>query len=226
MNVDFAITEIDLNDQQIKDLAKTLFSNHIVTSISAPHYVIKNIKSIAPDNSKQKLSCLIDYPLGISDQKTRQFAIKEAIKLSISSIDIVMPQNLATNRKYDKIREDVKNCISICSDAGISLRYILEYRVFDQNCLKKICEIFENSGYITEIFTSSGYFLDNLSDNILASIFLYQNSKNLNVYCTGNAWQAKHFETIIKSNIYGLRTYNIHSLNSISSLFGGISAKE
>lgn len=226
MNIDFAITEIDLNDQEIKDLAKVIFSNYLVTSVSAPYYVIKNIKSIFPENNKQKLSCLIDYPLGISDQKTRQFAIKEAIKLSIDSIDIVMPQNLATNRKYDKIRDDVKNCISICSDSGVSLRYILEYRVFDQNCLKKICEIFENSGYVSGVFTSSGYFLDNLADNILASVFLYQNSKNLNIYCTGNAWQSKHFETIIKSNIYGLRTYNITSLNSICNLLLNNSANK
>jgi deoxyribose-phosphate aldolase len=131
--------------------------------------------------------------------------------MGANTIDIVMPQNLATNRKYDKIREDVKNCIDLSIENNVKIRYILEYRMFDHSCLKKLCEIFENHN-MRCVLPSSGYFLDNLADNILASVFLHQNSKDLNIICTGNIWLDKHFDTIKKSGLFGLRTTSIHSL--------------
>jgi len=67
---------------------------------------------------------------------------------------------------------------------------------------------------ILNVYPSSGYFIDNLADNILASIFLHSNSKNLNVICSGNIWTEKHFETIIKSGLFGFRTNSIHSLKN------------
>jgi deoxyribose-phosphate aldolase len=216
MNIDFAFNSTDVNDVDCKNLAKKISEIPIVTSITAPHYICKNIKNLLPNNLI--LSCFIDYPLGISDLKTRQFSIKESIKLNVSCVDIVMPQNLAANRKYDKIRDDVKSAIDICGENNIKLRYILEYRIFDQYCLKKICEIFDNFGYINGVFTSSGYFLDNLADNILASVFLYENSKNLDIFCTGNAWTKKHFDILIKANIQNFRLNSIHSLSCLLSL--------
>lgn len=217
MYIDFALHSTDIDDTTAKDLARQFNSIDSIKSITAPYYLLKSIKSTV-ETYKKTLSCFIDYPLGSSDPKTRQHAIKEAIKIGANSIDIVMPQNLACNRKYDKIREDVKNAIDICSEQSIGLRYILEYRVFDQYCLKKICEIFDTFGYINGVFTSTGYFLDNLADNILASVFLHDNSKNLNIFCTGNAWQEKHFDTIIKSNIYGVRLSSYSSLKTLLSI--------
>jgi len=63
-----------------------------------------------------------------------------------------MPQVLAANRKYDKIRDDIKSIVEIAQTYNASVRYILEYRKFDHFCLKKACEIFENMGikYVRE----------------------------------------------------------------------------
>lgn len=151
--------------------------------------------------------------MGISDQKTRRFAVEQAVKNGANSVDIAMPQNLAANRKYDKIREDIKNIYDFCHENDVQIRYILEYRVFDHHCLKKVCEIFDDYNIIYA-YPSTGFFLDNLADNILASIFLHQNSKNLNVISTGNIWSEKHFETIKKSGLFGFRTNSIHSLRN------------
>jgi deoxyribose-phosphate aldolase len=124
-----------------------------------------------------------------------------------------MPQNLASNRKYDKIREDVKNNSEFCQQNSMELRYTLEYRIFDHHCLKKLCEIFANSG-VQYVYPSTGYFLDNLADNILASIFLYQNSTDIKIISTGNIWTSKHFETIGKSGLFGFRSSSLHSLQN------------
>ena len=211
MYIDFAVIDTDINETSAKVLINEI-CQYPISSITAPYFLIKSIKNLIP-TEKIDLSCFIDYPLGISDSKTRRFAIEQASKLGIKAVDIAMPQNLAASRKYDKIREDIKNIIDFCNENTIKIRYILEYRVFDHYCLKKICEIFESNN-ITHVYPSSGYFLDNLADNILASIFLHQNSKDLNVICTGNIWNNKHFETIIKSGLYGFRTTSVYSLKN------------
>lgn len=210
MYIDFAINDTEVNDAEAKALVLDI-NKFPVSSITAPHYLIKSVKAVA--NNTTKISCFIDYPLGISDQKTRRFAVEQAVKNGANSVDIAMPQNLAANRKYDKIREDIKNIYDFCHENDVQIRYILEYRVFDHHCLKKVCEIFDDYNIIYA-YPSTGFFLDNLADNILASIFLHQNSKNLNVISTGNIWSEKHFETIKKSGLFGFRTNSIHSLRN------------
>lgn len=210
MYIDFAINDTEINEAEAKQLAIEV-SKFPINSITVPHYLIKSVRSLITTNIN--ISCFIDYPLGVSDQKTRRFAVEQAQKNGASSVDIAMPQNLAANRKYDKIREDIKNIYEFCNENNVQIKYILEYRVFDHHCLKKICEIFDDFN-INYVYPSTGFFLDNLADNILASIFLHQNSKNLNVISTGNIWSEKHFETIKKSGLFGFRTNSIHSLRN------------
>lgn len=213
MHIDFALINTDLSDADSKKIIDEIAS-YPIKSITAPIYLVKSIKGLIPDSIK--LSCLIDYPLGISDIKTRRCAIEQAFKAGANTIDIAMPQNLATNRKYEKIRDDIKSAKEFCDPNNIDIRYILEYRTFDHHCLKKICEIFENH-QVKYVFPSSGFFLDNLADNILASIFLYQNSKDLNIISTGNIWNNHHFDTILKSGLFGFRTSSIYSLKNFMS---------
>lgn len=212
MYIDYKITDPDTNEAEVKDIVKEISNFKLVNSITAPYYLIKIIKT----NLQTKdiaLSCAIDYPLGISDSKTRLTAIDSAIKLGVDMIDIVMPQNLASNRKYDKIREDVKQTLDICTANKIEPRYILEYRVFDHHCLKKICEILDTFG-IKKVFPSTGYFIDNLADNLIASAFLHQNSKDLQIICSANIWNPKQFDTVNKANIFGLRISYIDILRN------------
>lgn len=207
MYIDFAIIDTDTAENSAKDTIKYLIDNSLVNSITVPYYFSKLVKPYLATGLD--FSCFIDFPLGISDSKTRITAADQAIKSGFNTIDISMPQNLAANRKYDKIRDDIKSISDLKINDNISIRYMLEYRKFDHYCLKKICEIFDNLG-IRYIFPSTGYFIDNLADNILASIFLYNNSKDLKIICTGNMWQDKHFETIIKSGLFGFRTSSVY----------------
>lgn len=216
MKIDFSIIHNDKNESEIREILNTI--NHypgIVTSITCPFFYIKACKSIVKNATP--ISCLIDYPLGISDLKTRLCAVEQANKAGVSYIDICMPQNLAANRKYEKIREDVKIISEYCQSVNLIPRYILEYRVFNHNCLKKICEIFDDNS-INNVFTSSMYFLDDLADNLIASVFLYENSKNLNIYTTGNMWTKKHFDLAYKTGLYGARVSSVQSLSILSSI--------
>lgn len=211
MYIDYAIIDTDISETEARETIKHIIEHNCVNSISLPYYFIKLAKPYIGNGLD--FACFIDYPLGISDLKTRCSAVDQSIRAGFNTIDVCMPQNLAANRKYDKIREDIRSIIDIVGDQQINIRYILEYRKFDHHCLKKICEIFEALN-IKYVFPSSGYFLDDLADNILASIFLYKNSKDLKIISTGNIWQTKHFETLIKSGLFGLRTTSMHTLEN------------
>jgi deoxyribose-phosphate aldolase len=218
MYIDFALTDTDINDAQAKETIITINKYNIINSITLPFYLLKIVKNLI-DTNNVHLSCFIDYPLGVSDLKTRRFAVEQAAKAGATAVDMAMPQNLASNRKYEKIRDDIRSVVEFCQENSIEPRYILEYRMFDHHCLKKICEIFDSLN-IKHVYPSTGFFIDNLADNILASIFLHQNSKDLRILCTGNTWTKKHFETIKKSGLYGFRTTSLHSMkNFIESDF-------
>lgn len=205
MYVDFAIISTDINDKQAKQQISEVIKLG-VDGISLPFYLIKVCKNLI-DTEVTDLSCFIDYPLGVSDTKTRVCAVQQAISIGVNTVDITMAQNLAANRKYDKIREDIEKIQEVCLESKTKIRFILEYRLFDHRCLKKICEIFDSYN-IQYAFPSTGFFLDNLSDNLIACSFLHQNSKEINIICSGDSWLEKHFNIVYKSGIYGLRSFS------------------
>jgi deoxyribose-phosphate aldolase len=211
MYIDFAFIDTEISENEAKETIKSIIDKSYVNSITVPIYFIKLIKPYI--NNGLDFSCLIDYPLGISDSKTRACAVTEAVSLGFNTIDISMPQNLAANRKYDKIRDDIKSINDLVVDKKLNIRYILEYRKFDHHCLKKICEIFETMN-IEYVVPSSGYFIDNIADNIIASVFLYKSSKNLKIISTGDIWLNKHFESLINSGLFGFRTSSINALEN------------
>jgi deoxyribose-phosphate aldolase len=216
MKIDFAIIHNDKNESEVRNILNQILKYPgVISSITCPIFYVKTCKTVIQNTIP--ISCLIDYPLGISDLKTRLCALEQAHKAGVQCVDVSMPQNLAANRKYEKIREDVKNIGDYCQSVGLKPRYILEYRIFNHTCLKKICEIFDNNN-ISQVFTSSMYFLDDLADNLIASVFLHENSKNLSIYTTGNMWTKKHFDLAYKTGIYGARVSSVQSLSILSGI--------
>jgi deoxyribose-phosphate aldolase len=214
MYTDFALIDTGVSESDAKNLIKYVIDKDLTNSITVPFYFIKLLKPYITDGLD--CACLIDYPLGISDQFTRTVAVSQAIKAGFNTLDISMCQNLASNRKYDKIREDIKNIKEVVAETKINIRYILEYRKFDHQCLKKICEIFEQFN-IQYVFPSSGYFIDNIADNILASVFLSKGSQNIKIISTGNAWTNQHYETLINSGLFGFRAFSVPVLENFNT---------
>jgi deoxyribose-phosphate aldolase len=160
---------------------------------------------------------LIDFPLGISDSQSRIESCKYAIKNKVNYIDIVMPTNLLANRKYDKIREELKNIKELCDESGTDIRYILEYRSFEHQCLKKACEILLSYD-INTISLSTGYGVDVLSDFIIASKFLTSASNlKLNISLSANFWSENHMNLIIQNNFYSVRSQYVTNLDYLAN---------
>jgi deoxyribose-phosphate aldolase len=200
------------NDNDVKQIL-TDVSKFPVDSISILFPYIKLAKSIVPESIK--ISTPIDYPLGIMDAKTRYESIDIAIKNGAKIIDLVCPVHYLCNRKYDKFREDIKNNLELCRKHNVELRYILEYRIYSYDLLYKIAQILVGYGLDTA-YPSTGYLLDDINDNILASVLINKKVTNINMICNGNLWNNNHISLVQKANLYGLRVNSLNALELIT----------
>lgn len=208
MYIEYANTSIDLTDNELSLLIKNDINKiSEISTVIVPQYFVKLTRGLL--DSQKKVSCFIDYPLGISDIKSRSSASLFAIKNGADYIDIMLPGPYLTNRKYDKIREDIKYQKENINPSKI--RYILEYRTFDHNYLKKMCEILL-SAEISTVIPASGYRIDNLADFIIASEFLHSHFNNLKIILSSNFWNFHQFEMILSQKFYGVRSQSIDIL--------------
>lgn len=181
-----------------------------VTNIGVLPYSINTAKSAVSNPELINISVPLDLPYGLSDTKTRNFMVSQACKSKINTIDLFIPTKILSNRKYDKLREDIRSNLEICKENNINLRYILEYRVFSHEILAKVCSILMDLG-VSTIIPSSGYMLDDISDNLIACNYLNTKSK-INTICSGNMYTDKHAKLVSLSNVYGVR---FHYLSGI-----------
>lgn len=210
MKLEYSLYDISLNDNEYKENITAALKYKVDVISVLPSYV-KLVKLFIPDDVK--ISSGIDYPLGTSDLKTRLLAIEHSIKNGARIIDVVAPPSPLTNRKYDKFRDDVKNILELCSSyPDVEVRYFLEYRIFSYDLLYKITQILHGYG-IKNILPSTGYMLDDINDNILASVMIKRKVHNINIICNGNVWNDNQIASIKKADLYAVR---LNSLNGLS----------
>lgn len=163
-------------------------------------------------NQSVKFGSVIDFPYGLSDQKSRNSMVENLVKSNkISMLDIMIPTKIITNRKYEKFRDDIKSSLDICASANIKIRYILEYRVYSHDVLAKICQILKTFN-IDTVLPSSGMMLDDIHDNLIACKFL-QTKTQINTICNANIYLDQHVKYIKNSQIFGARIHNTFSLD-------------
>jgi deoxyribose-phosphate aldolase len=198
-----------MNEAELKDSVSQVIK-YPIHSLSVLPSSVKTIKNII-DTNTITLSCPIDYPMGIMDLKSRITLTEQCIKNGAKIIDAVCPSFILTNRKYDKLREDIKTLQSVTNNSGVILRYFLEYRVYSYDLLYKVSQIMSDLG-IKTILPSTGYLLDDIHDNILASVLIAKKVSNIHIICNGNIWLKSHYDMLKKANLYGIRVGSLHSL--------------
>lgn len=212
MQLEYACYDIAINEDEVKKNIQNAIQYNPY-SISIHPYSLSSVKSLIPENIK--LSCAIDYPMGLTDIATRNQIVQQVAKNNqVNIIDLNVPSKLIVNRKYDKFREDIKLNAEVCKDHNVELRYVLEYRVFSHEILAKLCQILKTFE-INHVFPASGFLLDDINDNIIAAKYLMAKS-NMKVICNGNVWTKQQVENVRKSGVGGLRVSNIPSLELAS----------
>lgn len=221
--IEYGYYDFASNENETKEIIGQAIQYHPDIIFTLPYYS-KSIKSLIKDGPT-KIGTTIDYPFGLSDIKNRNMAVESAIKNGISVLEMIAPVNLLCNRKYDKIRDDINSNKELCDRAGVELRYTLDYRVFTLDLLYKIAQMLVGHNIIT-IYPSSNYFLDNLSDNILASALINKKVANINIIVNGNAWTDHHVHMLLShTQIYGYKTNNLYILELLSNKIKQINLK-
>lgn len=209
MIIEYSFYDISYSDEELRNLFKEVNEYH-PTVVSVFPYNLKLAKTLF-DNSKTQLASVIDYPFGMSDTKIRLAQIEYAKKMGADCVSIIAQPNLLCNRKYDKFREDIRAILELTTKLELETRYILEYRVFTYELLYKVAQILKAEGVDT-IYPASGYGLDDINDNILASV-LINKKVSINIICNGNLWNNNQIASLNKANIYGLQVNSVNALN-------------
>lgn len=208
-NLEYINVSYDLTETELLNTLKQIQNIPEIQTVVLPSYFVKYARGALGHD--KNVSCLVDFPMGMSDIKSRASLSNFGVKNLANYIDIVIPSNYLTNRKYDKIREDIKYQKEICQN----VRYILEYRSYTHQYLKKMVEILVANN-IDTICVSTGQSLDILSDAIIAAEFLNTQVSGLKPIISANFWNSRHFDLISKYKPYAIRSSSIHALRSLS----------
>lgn len=205
---DYSLTETETENNIISAIKLG------IKNISVLPYSINTMKSIPEIKNKDiSLFCAADFPYGLSDAKSRNFIVSQLCKSGIDGIDLFIPTKIISNRKYEKLRDDIKNNLEVCNENNIKLRYILEYRVYSHEILAKVCQILLSLG-IDTVFPSSGTMIDDINDNLIACNYLFTKS-GIKTIITGNCYTNKHYKSVNSMvDAYGIRFFHLASLSA------------
>ena len=209
---DYSINEHETQENIIKAI------EYGANSISVLPYSLSTIKNI-PKVENKHVSCVMDFPYGLADFKSRIFMATQIVKQKndIKFLDVVIPTKAITNRKYDKFREEIKNLIEICFPYNVTIRYILEYRVYSHEVLAKICQILKEFGVET-VLPSTGIMIDNIDDNLIACNFLYTKA-GIKPICTGNVFNNNQVKSVKNMTILdGIRFFHLSGLQLFNKI--------
>jgi len=212
MHLEYACYDVTLKDSEVIEVLNKVIKFEPKTISVLPQHV-KICKNLS--NVDIPISSPIDFPLGTIDLQSRLSISEMCIKNGASVLDVMCPSYSLSNRKYDKFREDIKTLQTICSHANTEIRYILEYRQFSYELLYKVAQILYDLN-ITTIYPASGYFIDDISDNILAAALINKKVPNIRIICNGNVWNNDHIKLVKNSKLYGLRVNSLNALNLLS----------
>jgi deoxyribose-phosphate aldolase len=215
MRLEYCYHDTTSKDQELIENVTKAIKFPIDTVSVLPPY-LKATKPLLINNSRNiVLSCPIDFPLGIMDLNSRIGSAEYSIKNGATIIEVLCPTYYLCNRKYDKFREDIKALQQLCAESNVEIRYILEYRHFTYELLYKVAQILLDF-QVKIIYPSTGYFLDDISDNILASALINKKVPDINIICNGNLWNPNQIKMVKSSHIYGLRVNSINALEILA----------
>jgi deoxyribose-phosphate aldolase len=210
--LEYAYYDLATNENETKDLIKKAlaFQPH---SLSVLPYYVKVVKPVM--FGRTDLSCVIDYPFGLSENTSRLSSVEQAIKDGAEIIELVMSSPLLCNRKYDKLRKELEIFAALCKNNNVQPRCILEYKIFAPELLYKAASILSEFD-INIIYPSANFLIDNIADNILAGMLIHQKNPKTNVIFSGSAWTDEHINIILDNHqIFGYKTSNIYTLEKL-----------
>lgn len=214
MIIEFQHTDEASSNQEILSLLNDVQKYNFVKKISLLPPYIKYISSKLSNQDNIQISSIVDFPFGILSTDTKLDIIKQTVNDGAQSVEIVMPSFMINNRQNTKIKKDIEKCYEVCSSNGVSLHYILEYRLYNYNCLSRLVKFLMNFN-LNDIYISTGFRLDDIYDHIIAIAMILKQNQDANIICNANIFNKEHLDILELSNLQHFRVQSLNSLKLI-----------
>ena len=213
MKIEFQCTDEILSNKELLEIINKGQSYSFVNKISVLPSYIKFLKNKISSNIE--LSTIIDYPLGILDTDTKKTLVRKAVKDGAKSIEIVLSSFLLNNKLNAKIKQDIEQIYNVCSEEGVSLHYMLEYRSYNYSCLARIVKLLLNYD-LNDIYISTGHKIDDIYDHLIAISMIGKSAEEANLICNANIFNDNHIDLLKIADLSHFRVNNLNALEIIS----------
>lgn len=200
--------ELSIYDKNLtdKEAIEYLFvaAKHNFGGVSTASYFLPRLKDIIPEG--MVLACPVNYPDGNGDFQLIQHAIIAAQRKGANAIDLVLNPHYVTNYKLELILEEVACYNRICKDYDMTLRVMLDYRLFDTRQFIQTIDLLVDID-IDYIFPSTGNFADDIDDNLTMCGLILKKYPFLSVISTAPVRTKEQYEKFANIGVFGMRFY-------------------
>tara|TARA_R100001163_G_C5068128_1_gene207940 strand:- start:1265 stop:1909 length:645 start_codon:yes stop_codon:yes gene_type:complete len=202
-------------DSTFEDLMRTIFisSQSGAKFVALPSGFLNRVQDFI---EHQEFSAVVDFPYGISTTQVRLHEIILSIRSGARAIDLVLHSGYLKEGNWKKVSEDLKACNAVCKENEVSLRPIIEYRLFEPKTILTACEILEKNGIYT-LINSTCSIIDDPNDNAIICHSIQKNT-SLSVISCSNRITDKYYKIFEDIGIEAFRfTSPVIAENILSS---------
>ena len=149
--VDHTLLKPEATWPQIQTLCDEAIANHCASVCINTCYVAKAVEYMA---GRVPVCCVVGFPLGAMDTKSKAFEAKTAVENGASEVDMVINIGWLKNKQYDDVRSDIAAVKAAVGDKV--LKVIIETCLLTEEEKIKMCDIVPEAG-ADFIKTSTGF---------------------------------------------------------------------
>ena len=149
--VDHTLLKPEATWPQIRTLCDEAIANHCASVCINTCYVKQAVEYMA---GRVPVCCVVGFPLGAMDTKSKAFEAKTAIENGASEVDMVINIGWLKNKQYDDVRNDIAAVKAAVGDKV--LKVIIETCLLTEEEKIRMCDIVSKSD-ADFIKTSTGF---------------------------------------------------------------------
>ena len=134
--VDHTLLKPEATWPQIQTLCDEAIANHCASVCINTCYVAKAAEYMA---GRVPVCCVVGFPLGAMDTKSKAFEAKTAVENGASEVDMVINIGWLKNKQYDDVRNDIAAVKAAVGDKV--LKVIIETCLLTEEEKIKMCDI-------------------------------------------------------------------------------------
>ena len=139
--------------QEVKQLCEEALT-HGFAAVCIPPYYVRTVARLLED-TRMKVTTVVGFPYGYSTTPAKVEEVKRAIDEGCHEVDVVINLCAAFERNWSYLKNDINSVTTAAHLRGKVIKLILETSMFDEQQLKKLCDICNDIG-VDFVCTSTG----------------------------------------------------------------------